>query len=234
MQQLQEDVSGPRLWDPADTQPVAVGSPSASAHPAAAAKELSLWAVGVAALLALVATAVAIIALVSSHQTGAQGPAGPQGAQGLQGVQGPQGTQGIPGVTGAQGAVGPRGPVGATGRQGLAGAAGQPGIQGARGAQGPSGTIASSTPVSAPVVVSSIDPPVGSAISATASCPAGQVLLAGGAQITGPPDVQRNVMLRASYPTIDGAWRTVAVVIAPLGITDQATLHPYVLCGKAS
>lgn len=238
MQQLQEDApAGPRLWDPADTQPVAIGSPSVSAHPIATAKELSLWTIGIAAVLALVATGVAIVALVSSQRTGAQGSIGPQGAQGLQGVQGPQGAQGaqgIPGATGAQGAVGQRGPAGATGRQGPAGATGQPGTQGARGAPGPSGTIASSTQLSAPVVVSSVDPPVGSSISATTSCPAGEVLLAGGAQITGPSDVQRNVMLRASYPTSGGAWRTVAVVIAPLGITDQATLHPYVLCGKAS
>lgn len=231
MQLLERDASGPQGWDPGDTQPVSVGSPSASSRPTAAARELSLWAVAVAVALALVATAVAVIALISSHQTGAQGPLGPQGAQGAQGLQGLQGIQGIPGVAGPKGPVGLRGATGATGRQGPQGPAGQTGTQGARG---PAGTIAASTAVSAPVVVSAMDPPVGTAITASASCPAGQTLLAGGAQVTGPAAVGKSVMLRSSYPSSSTTWRTVAVVMAPLGITDQVTLHPYALCGKAS
>lgn len=230
MQLLERDATGPKEWDPGDTQPVLVRNTSAPTHPTQAARELSLWALGVAIVLALIATGVAVIALIWSHQTGAQGPLGPQGAQGLQGVQGAQGAQGVPGVTGPQGPVGLRGATGATGRQGSQGPAGQNGAQGARG---PAGTIAASTPVSGPAVLSSIDPAVGTAISATASCPTGQVLLGGGAQITGPGDVGKSVMLRSSYPSSSTTWRTVAVVMAPVGITDQVTLHPYALCGKA-
>jgi hypothetical protein len=228
MQLLEREASGLQQRDPGDTQPVSVGSHSASPHPKATARELSLWAVVAAVALAMVATGIAVIALISSHQTGAQGPLGPQGAQGLQGLQGPQGTQGIAGVAGPQGPAGLRGATGATGRQGPAG---QSGTQGARG---PTGTIAASTPVSAPVVVSAIDPPVGTAITSSASCPAGQTLLAGGAQITGPAAVGKSVMLRSSYPSNSTTWRTVAVVMAPLGITDQVTVHPYALCAKGS
>jgi hypothetical protein len=98
---------------------------------------------------------------------------------------------------------------------------------------GPNGTTIVSTPVAGPVVFSGVDPAVGTAITATASCPAGQVLLGGGANVTGVGQAAKNVMLRSSYPVTSSAWRTVDVVMAPLGGSGQVSVHPYVLCGKA-
>jgi hypothetical protein len=83
-------------------------------------------------------------------------------------------------------------------------------------------------------MLSAVDPAVGTAVMATASCPTGKVLLGGGANVTGAADVQKNVMLRSSYPISSSAWRSVAVVMAPLAAGEQVSLHPYVLCGKAS
>jgi hypothetical protein len=81
-------------------------------------------------------------------------------------------------------------------------------------------------------VLSGVDPAVGTAITATASCPVGQVLLGGGANVTGAGQAQKNVVLRSSYPVTGSVWRTVDVVMAPLGGSGQVSVHPYVLCGK--
>jgi hypothetical protein len=58
---------------------------------------------------------------VSWNETGPEGPAGPQGPAGLQGRVGPQGDpgpQGRPGLQGPQGPVGPQGPAGPSGMSG--------------------------------------------------------------------------------------------------------------------
>jgi Collagen triple helix repeat (20 copies) len=240
MQVLHREGSASRSWDPGDTQPVSLDRPATSTSPATNPRRQILWAVVGAVVLALAATGLAIGALILAGQTGAQGPPGPQG---VAGVQGPQGVQGIPGaqgpagpigLTGAAGPTGPRGATGLTGKQGTPGPAGPVGARGAQGPAGQNGTVVASTPVSGPAVLSVIDPPVGTAVTASASCPVGQILLGGGAQVTGSAAVEKNVMLRSSYPMSSNAWRTVAVVMAPLGISDQVSLHPYVLCGKTS
>jgi hypothetical protein len=223
MKVLSGDVESPPAWHAGETQPVRVVPPYADTVPARRSTQPELWAVVIGLLvLALVATAISIIALNRGGHTGAQGPAGAQGAQG------PQGVQGIPGAQGAQGAAGP------TGSPGPAGHRGAPGTNGKQGVPGPAGTIASSAPVPGPVVISTVNPAVGTALTGTASCPTGEVLLAGGANVTGPADVEKNVLLRSSYPTSRSAWRVVAVVMAPLSEGDQVSLHPYVLCGEAS
>jgi Collagen triple helix repeat (20 copies) len=234
--------STPHAWNPGDTQPlpVSVDQPAALTSPTTNLRRQMLWVMVAAVVLALAATGLAIGALIVAGQTGPQGPPGPQG---VAGVQGPQGVQGSPGAQGAAGAIGltgaagPAGPRGATGQTGKQGPPGPAGPAGARGTQGPAGqigTVVASTPVSGPAVLSVIDPPAGTALTASASCPVGQILLGGGAQITGSAAVEKNVVLRSSYPMSSNVWRTVAVVMAPLGISDQVSLHPYVLCGKAS
>jgi hypothetical protein len=96
---------------------------------------------------------------------------------GSQGAAGPAGPRGFPGATGPQGPVGPAGAAGAKG------AAGTPGPAGPAGAKGASG-VASSSVVQGTAVTSIADPTAGTITSATASCPAGRVLLGGGGQVS--------------------------------------------------
>lgn len=186
----------------------------------------------IAIVLAAGALGVSVVSLVSSPDA----VAGPQGPTGLQGSAGPQGVQGIPGPQGATGAQGPAGPRGATGLAGKQGPAGPEGAAGARGpvgATGANGTIVASTAVSGTPVLSAIDPPVGTAVTATATCPQGGIVLGGGAQVSAPGTAVKDVVLRSSLPTANG-WRATGSVIAPLGAADQMSVRPYVLCGKAS
>ena len=83
-------------------------------------------------------------------------------------------------------------------------------------------------------MLSAIDAPVGTSVTATATCPQGQFALGGGAQVSASGPSNRSVTLRSSYPTSTNGWRAVGSVIAPLGAGEQMTVHPYVLCGKAS
>ena len=194
------------------------------------------WAVVAAVALAAGALGVAFIALVSAPDA----VAGPQGPTGLQGATGPQGVQGAPGPegsTGPQGAAGPRGATGLTGSQGSAGpqgATGARGPAGATGAAGASGTIASSTAVAGTPALSTVGAPVGSTVTASATCPQGEVALGGGAQVTASGTSAKDVVLRSSFPTSTNGWRATGSVIAPLGSTDQMSVRPYVLCGKPS
>jgi Collagen triple helix repeat (20 copies) len=96
---------------------------------------------------------------------------------GSRGPEGPAGPRGFPGPTGPQGPVGPAGAAGAKG------APGAPGPAGAAGAKGASG-VASSSVVQGTAVSSIADPTAGTITSATASCPAGRVLLGGGGQVS--------------------------------------------------
>jgi hypothetical protein len=89
-----------------------------------------------------------------------------------------------------------------------------------------------SSAVSAQPASSALDPPIGTTLTATDSCPAGDVLLAGGAQVSALGGANK-VALRPSVPLGSNTWQTVAVVLQPLGMGQKATLRPYVLCGKA-
>ena len=194
---------------------------------------LILGGIAIAVALAAGALGMGILSYVSSPDA----VAGPQGPTGLQGATGPQGVQGVPGPQGPAGATGPAGAKGATGLtgvQGPAGATGARGPAGATGATGASGTVVASTTTSGTPVLSAIDAPVGTAVTATATCPQGQFALGGGAQVSAPGLSNKSVALRSSYPTSTNGWRAVGSVIAPLGAGEQMTVRPYVLCGKAS
>jgi hypothetical protein len=180
---------------------------------------------------------------ILSYVSSPDAVAGPQGPTGTQGSTGPQGVQGVPGPQGPAGATAPAGAKGATGLTGLQGPAGAAGAAGATGARGPagatgstgaSGTVVASTTMSGTPVLSAVDPPVGTSITATTSCPQGEFALGGGAQVSAPSLASQNVVLRSSYPTSTNGWRAVGSVIAPLGTGEQMTVRPYVLCGKAS
>ena len=126
-------------------------------------------------------------------------------------------------TSGPQGPIGPRG---ATGPQGPQGIAGQP------GAAGPAGTVASISIVQSTALKTTPDPATGAVLAAKTSCPAGKVLLNGGAQVSAPGvQADRNVELRSSFPTSATQWQTVAIVTGSLGAGVSMTMKPYVVCG---
>ena len=223
-----------------DTQQIRAIGPR-SDEPDAPAKQskldwLILGGIAIAVALAAGALGMGILSYVSSPDA----VAGPQGPTGLQGAAGAQGVQGVPGPQGPAGATGPTGAKGATGLTGIQGPAGATGARGpvgaigATGATRTSGTVVASTTTSGTPVLSAIDAPVGTSVTATATCPQGQFALGGGAQVSAPGLSNGSVTLRSSYPTSTNGWRAVGSVIAPLGTGEQMTVHPYVLCGKAS
>ena len=120
---------------------------------------------------------------------GLTGPAGPQGAAGPAGPVGPIGPQGLIGLTGPvgpQGAAGPPGPIGLMGAAGAQGAVGPPGPVGPIGLTGPAGPQGPEGPQGPAGTGGSVDPTkfhsVKCANRTSCSCPAGEVLISGGAQ----------------------------------------------------
>ena len=218
----------PNLVDLDDTQQIGQIDASRSEH--GISNRTILWALIAAIAAALAALGVGVIALMSTPDA----VAGPQGPTGLQGATGAEGIQGAPGPQGATGSPGPAGPKGATGLTGKQGDPGPAGAQGVPGPAGASGTIVVSTVVSGTTVLSAVDPPVGTTVAATASCPSGVISLGGGAQVTATGFGSKNVTLRSSFPAGSNGWRVVASVIGPLGTGEQLAVHPYVLCGKTS
>jgi hypothetical protein len=97
------------------------------------------------------------------------------------------------------------------------------------------------------------DPSTGTTASATASCPAGRVLLGGGGQVTDvAPGVGSKaaasssttgtgaavtsgpgVALFSSYPATAKAWKAVGVVTGPLTAGTAMSVQAYVICGTS-
>lgn len=122
--------------------------------------------------------------------TGLTGPAGPQGPIGITGPVGPQGAIGLTGPAGAQGAIGPTGPIGPQGPIGLTGPEGP---QGPQGPQGPSGA---STPIDASRFHS-----LRCSGRSSCSCPAGDILISGGAQCPLEGYISPFILYSFPYPT---------------------------------
>ena len=78
-------------------------------------------------------------------------------------------------------------------------------------------------------------PGVGTVLVAKTTCPAGKILLSGGAQVSAPGVLaDRNVELRSSFPFSTTQWQTVAIVTGRLGTGVVMTMRPYVVCGEAT
>jgi hypothetical protein len=144
----------------------------------------------------------------SAGPVGARGPGGPPGPRGPIGPAGPRGgtgrvgPRGFTGPPGPRGAVGPIGPRGLTGATGPRGPGGPPGPRGPVGPAGPPGgnQTLTATVVEGPVVT--VAPQVDAIASAT--CPAGTVLGAGG--------LARSTPALAAYynaPVNARIWRSV-------------------------
>jgi hypothetical protein len=127
---------------------------------------------------------------------------------------------------------GPQGPVGKTG---ATGPQGQQGLPGEKGEPGPAGALAATSIVASTALKSIPDPAVGTVLVAKTSCPAGKILLSGGAQVSAPGlEADRNVELRSSFPFSTTQWQTVAIVTGSLGAGVVMTMKPYVVCGEAT
>lgn len=165
---------------------------------------------------------------------GPRGPVGPVGAQGVQGVQGPvgnigpQGPQGVPGPAGTDGGIGPQGPPGPTG------AAGPTGLQGVIGPQGPVGPTASQIANGDGVTrAGTSGNTAGVAVSDTASCPAGTVILGGGARLSSTATFAagiNRVNLVESYPASASTWTATMVIRTAFAATSNATITAYAVC----
>jgi hypothetical protein len=171
------------------------------------------------------------------YATGTQGPVGPAGPRGFPGPTGPQGPVGPAGAAGTKGAATSTGPAGPTGPTGPTGPAGP------RGASG----VATSSVVDGTAVNSIADPSTGTTTSATASCPAGRVLLGGGGQVTRTTVTSTSssttatstatsgtgVALFSSYPATARAWKAVGVVTGPLAAGMAMSVQAYVICSSS-
>ena len=161
---------------------------------------------------------------------GPQGPAGADGATGPQGAIGPPGPAGADGATGPQGAVGSQGPPGAAGATGPAGPAGPAGATGATGAAGPAGPAGSQLVTGTPAT-SAVNAAQNTLVTATAACPAGKVVLGGGAHITTTATQKSRALLVSSYASNATTWTAIGVVgTGALGSGNTMTVTAYALC----
>jgi hypothetical protein len=68
-------------------------------------------------------------------------------------------------------------------------------------------------------------------VTATATCPAGKVVLGGGANVTTTAAQKERAQLVGSYPSSATTWTAVGVVsISNLGTGHRMTVIAYVLC----
>ena len=67
-------------------------------------------------------------------------------------------------------------------------------------------------------------------ITASVSCPAGKVLLGGGAQITTTAAQKSRAVLVSSYPSGATAWTAIGVAAAALGAGQTMTVTAFVVC----
>lgn len=130
------------------------------------------------------------------------------------------------GPAGPVGPVGPAGHSGPAGPAGPAGSAGAPGPAGPAGATGPPGPTGSTVTSGAPVTQNGGQDTLA---TATATCPAGKVLLGGGAQVTNDTFAS-DVALLSSYPSGGNSWTAVGVVTVGVIGTTNITVQAYVVC----
>jgi hypothetical protein len=132
-------------------------------------------------------------------------------------------------VTGATGATGPQGPAGPQGETGPTGPQGVSGAQGATGPQGPPGPSGASLESNSTTVnFSTLS--LGETVSVSVPCPAGKVVLGGGAHTTvSVGALESLVSLRSTYPSGTSTWTAVAVATGT-SLVGTLTVNVYALC----
>ena len=135
---------------------------------------------------------------------------------------------------GATGPPGATGPAGSTGQAGPAGATGPPGATGPAGPTGPAGRTGPAGPTSSQLVTNSatsaVAAPVNTLTTASVSCPAGTILLGGGAQVTTTAAQKSRAVLVASYPSGATTWTATSVAAVALGAGNTMTVTAYIVC----
>jgi hypothetical protein len=157
-----------------------------------------------------------------STNVGGGGPVGPQGPTGPQGPQGPAGSTGDSGTPGTAGPAGPAGPEGPRGPAGPAGPQGATGATGSTGPQGPGGVSGRQ------VVFNNSEPGEVDDANVFVYCPAGKVVLGGGASVS----AAQGVALLSSYPFSSGSWYANATKFDSSAGTWS--LWAYVICADLS
>jgi hypothetical protein len=95
------------------------------------------------------------------------------------------------------------------------------------GAAGPSG----SQRITGSPVVSAVNAPQNTVVTATVTCPAGKVLLGGGAYITTTATQKSRALLASSYASSATTWTATGVVATgALGTGNTMTVTAYALC----
>jgi hypothetical protein len=79
-------------------------------------------------------------------------------------------------------------------------------------------------------VTSGANPGNGVTITGTATCPAGKVLLGGGAQVTTTSGNPANVNLVTSYPSSTTVWSATVVSDGGLGGGATMSITAYAIC----
>ena len=80
-------------------------------------------------------------------------------------------------------------------------------------------------------MTSAANAPRNTLITASATCPAGKVLLGGGGSVTTTAPQKERATLVASYPATADAWTAIGVVgISALGVGRTMTVTAYGLC----
>ena len=76
---------------------------------------------------------------------------------------------------------------------------------------------------------SAVNAAVNTVTTASVTCPAGKVLLGGGAQVTTTAAQKSRAVLVSSYPSA-GGWTAVVVANAALGAGNTMTVTAYAVC----
>lgn len=152
---------------------------------------------------------------------GAPGTTGSAGAAGVSGLDGAPGPDGLPGADGGTGPVGPTGAEGPEGVQGVQGDGGSAGPAGPQGDPGTAGVSGYTRVVGTPSATDSVSPKV-----VTATCPAGKVVVGGGAV----GSAATGLAITRSYPASTTVWE--AALTAGAGPTWWA--QAYALCATAN
>ena len=120
------------------------------------------------------------------------------------GARGPAGERGAVGPAGAIGPIGPIGPVGPAGPA---------------GPQGPAGPAG---PVNTQIVSASTATNNNKFKEIVVQCPAGQLVLGGGASVHGPVSDDKTLLMQESWPISRTAWKVRVVQLDLCNCLDRA------------
>ncbi|MEN9582597.1 MAG: hypothetical protein RL641_551 [Candidatus Parcubacteria bacterium] len=162
--------------------------------------------------------------------TGDKGPEGNPGAQGPIGMQGPMGPQGLQGLAGELGQMGQPGPTGQVGPIGPQGPQGEPGVSGSSGGVSGSQIIVGATDTYTEPSAGTGVTTAGAQVTSTATCPAGKVLLGGGAEVVTTDSGKYKVSVTSSYPSSATVWTAIATEMADLTADKTMTVTAYAVC----